>query len=220
MRPAMRKATAPITAMVQPFVVRGTAGVTRTTHREHAPGMGRVPHARSAVRSTLALALVLAGGGQPLGLDPGSLPPGAPTGTPPAADGGFIAYVKGTDIWVVQADGWNPQQVTRDGAAGAYRHPAVGPDGTIYALRDEAELYHFDLTGRLVGSPAPLAILENGAEGLAIAPDGAHLAYVTTGWGTYIDSRFGTPAGTYIYGGTDVITPDGTSVPGSRRWAR
>ena len=235
MRSAIRKATVLVAAMVQPFVARGTAGVTRTAHSDHAPGVedgqtfltgrvasllrarrrasgsGKVLQARSPVRSTVALALVLAGGGQPLGLDPGSTPPG----TPPVPGGAFIAYVKDSDVWVVRADGSHPQQVTRDGAAGAYRDPAVGPDGTIYALRDEAQLYHFDLTGRLIGSPAQLATLENGAAGLAVAPDGGHLAYVTTGWGTYVDPRFGTPTGTYIYGGTDVITPDGTSVPGS-----
>jgi hypothetical protein len=167
--------------------------------------------ARSPVRSTVALALVLAGGGQPL--DAG--PVGTPPSTPPLAGGALIAYVKDGDIWVVRADGSQPLQVTRDGAAGAYGDPAFGPDGTIYALRDEAELYHVDLAGEVIGSPVRLATLENGAEGLTVAPDGAHLAYVTTGWGTYVDPRFGTPTGTYIYGGTDVITPDGAAVPGA-----
>jgi hypothetical protein len=91
----------------------------------------------------------------------------------------------------------------------------VGPDGTVYALRGEDTLYHFDLEGRLIDQPVPLAVLENGGEGLAVAPDGGHLALVTTGWGTLIDERFGTYAGQYIYGGTDVLTTDGRSVAGA-----
>jgi hypothetical protein len=85
----------------------------------------------------------------------------------------------------------------------------------VYALRNENAVYHFDVAGRLLAAPANLAVLENGGEGLAVSPDGAHIAYVTTGWGTLIDARWGTYAGQYIYGGTDVAAPDGTSVPGA-----
>lgn len=162
---------------------------------------------RSPTRSAVALGLVLAGCVQVSGLGPSDAPPGR--------GGAFIAYVQGGNVWLVTLDGSRSQQLTTDGATEAYSDPAVAPDGTVYALRGEDQLYHFDLTGRVIGSPAALGVLENGAEGLAVAPDGTHLAFVTTGWGRYIDPRFGNPTGSFIYGGTDVITPDGTSVPGS-----
>jgi hypothetical protein len=151
-------------------------------------------------------------GGTPAG--PGGTPAG-PGGNPAGLAGAFVAFVKDNDLWVVTADGSRSIQLTSDGSTGAYTNPTVAPDGTIYVLRGENTLYHFDLAGRVIGAPAQLAVLENGAEGLSVAPDGAHLAYVTTGWGTYIDPRFGTYSGQYIYGGTDVMTPDGHSVPGA-----
>jgi hypothetical protein len=127
----------------------------------------------------------------------------------------LVAYVKSNDVWVTNVDGSASLQLTSDGAAGAYTHPTIAPDGTIFVLRGEEDLYHIDLTGRQISPPVSLAVLENGAEGLVVAPDGAHLAFVTTGWGTYVDPRFGNPTGAYIYGGTDVIGPNGTSVPGA-----
>ena len=76
-------------------------------------------------------------------------------------------------------------------------------------------LYHLDRLGGQVAQPVSVATLENGAEGLSAIPDGTRVAFVTTGFGTEIDPRFGTPSGTFIYGGTDVATPDGTSVAGA-----
>ena len=133
----------------------------------------------------------------------------------PATVSSFIAYARDGNIWATSVDGSTTLQLTADGAQEAYANPTVAPDGTVYALRGEDTLYHFDLAGRVIGAPAPIAVLENGGEGLAVAPDGAHIAFVTTGWGTLVDARFGTYAGQYIYGGTDVITPDGRSVPGA-----
>jgi len=138
-----------------------------------------------------------------------------PSGNPTGLAGAFVAFVKDNDLWVVTADGARPIQLTNDGSAGPYTNPTVAPDGTIYVLRNEEELHHIDLAGRVIGAPVALGVLENGAEGLTVATDGAHLAFVTTGWGTIIDPRFGTPTGSYIYGGTDLIGPDGTSLPGA-----
>lgn len=151
--------------------------------------------------------------GGPTAASGGATP--SPGGATQAPGGAFIAFVKADDVWLVTPDGSQSIQLTSDGAAAAYSDPTVAPDGTIYVLRGEDKLYHLDAAGRVIGSPVPLGVLENGAVGLSVAPDGAHLAFVTTGWGTYVDPRFGNPTGSYIYGGTDVVTPDGTSVPGS-----
>lgn len=145
---------------------------------------------------------------------PGATPAG-PGATPAGLAGAFVAFVKDNDLWVVTADGSRSIQLTSDGSGGAYTNPTVAPDGTIYVLRGEEELHHLDLAGRAIDAPVALGVLENGAEGLTVAPDGVHLAFVTTGWGTIIDPRFGTPTGSYIYGGTDVIGPDGASLPGA-----
>lgn len=147
-----------------------------------------------------------------------SVPAGAsatPGSATTAPSGAFIAYVKDDDVWLVTVDGSQSTQLTSDGASGAYTDPSVAPDGTIYALRNAGQLYHLDAAGHVIDSPVSLAVLENGAEGLSVAPDGAHLAYVTTGFGTEVDPRFGTPTGTFIYGGTDVVGPNGTSLPGA-----
>jgi hypothetical protein len=148
-------------------------------------------------------------------------PTGAKTSASPAAStavapqGQLVAYIKDGDIWVVGVDGGSGAQLTTNGANGAYTDPSFAPDGSIYAIRNKNQLVHIDLTGHPVGEPVTLAVLENGAEGLSVSPDGAHMAYVTTGFGTYVDPRFGTPNGAFIYGGADVIVPDGTSVSGA-----
>lgn len=125
----------------------------------------------------------------------------------------FIAYIASGDVWLATADGARTARVTSDGQSSAYTDPTIASDGTIYALRGGTQLFHFDAAGSVLAGPIQLSVLENGAEALVVAPDGAHLAYVTTGFGTYVDPRFGSPTGAFIYGGTDVMTPDGTSVP-------
>lgn len=162
-----------------------------------------MPYAASRWCLAIIVALALAGCGQLAG--------------PPqdAAGRQFIAYTDGIDLWVVDVDGSNRLRLTSDGASEPYRDPTVAPDGTVYALRGEDTLYRLDLAGRVVGTPVPLGVLENGGEGLAVAPDGQHLAFTTTGWGITVDPRFGWRTGSYIYGGTDVITTDGASVPGA-----
>ncbi len=89
------------------------------------------------------------------------------------------------------------------------------PDGTILVLRGASDLVRLARDGSSLGAPVTLATLENGAQSLAVSPDGSRVAFVTTGTGQLIDPRFGTPSGAYIYGGTDIATLDGVSVAGA-----
>jgi hypothetical protein len=147
--------------------------------------------------------------------------PGSPTaagGSPgeSVAPGGSLIYVVGSNVWLAAPDGSGAHQLTTDGSQQApYRSPIQAPDGSILVLHGPSEVDHLDRDGKPIGSPITLNALENGVEALAISPDGTHIAYVTTGFGQTIDPRFGTPNGTYIYGGTDVAGLDGVSVAGA-----
>jgi hypothetical protein len=143
--------------------------------------------------------------------------PAAPTGQPSPATPttGSIAYIRDSTVWLSSVDGSGARQLTSDATAGAYHDPSQAPDGSIYALRGSNTLVHLDRTGRQLATPVTLPTLENGAESLSVSPGGAHVAYVTTGFGTEVDPRFGTPTGSFIYGGTDIATTDAQSVPGA-----
>jgi hypothetical protein len=95
-----------------------------------------------------------------------------------------------------------------------YRDPTQSDAGVILALRGHASMYRFGRDGRELAPPVQLAALENGTEGLAVSADGSQVAYVTTGTGTQIDPRWGTPTGIFLYGGTDVADIQGTPVEG------
>jgi hypothetical protein len=141
--------------------------------------------------------------------------PGAST-SPADTDGGSLVYIAGSNVWLAAPDGSGAHALTTDGTEEApYRSPIQAPDGTVFALHGPSEVDHLGRDGKPVADPITLNVLENGAESLAISPDDTHLAYTTTGFGQTIDPRFGTPNGTYIYGGTDVATLDGKSVPGA-----
>jgi hypothetical protein len=153
---------------------------------------------------------------------PGESPSGVATGSPPASapaasEGtGSLVYIADFNVWLAAPDGTAARQLTTDGThANAYHDPSQSDDGRIFALRGTRTLVQLDRQGQPLAAPVSLNALENGAEGLTVSPDGKRLAYVTTGYGTEIDPRFGTPAGTYLYGGTDVAKPDGVSVPGA-----
>jgi hypothetical protein len=127
---------------------------------------------------------------------------------------GSIAYIKDGDVWLAAPDGSGAHALTTDGAEAGYHDPSQAPDGTIFAIKGSSTVVAIDRrTGANAAEPVTLVTLENGAEGLAVAPDGEHYAYTTTGFGTTVDPRFGTPNGAFIYGGTDVATVDGKSVP-------
>jgi hypothetical protein len=138
--------------------------------------------------------------------------PSAPN--PVASGAGSIVFIKADDVWLAAPDGSAARQLTHDGSQTGYHDPSQAPDGSIFVLQGRSQLVRLDRSsGTPLGAAVTLPTLENGAEGLTVAPDGAHVAYTTTGYGTEVDPRFGTPTGTFIYGGTDVATPDGTSVP-------
>lgn len=152
---------------------------------------------------------------------PHASPPAATPTVPPAtAPGGStdhrLVYIQGNNVWIAAPDGTDSRPLTTDGTdSDRYHDPSWSGDGTIVALRGSRTLVHLDRVGQSLAAPASLIALENGVEGLAVAPDGARVAYVTTGFGTEVDPRFGTPSGTFIYGGMDVAGLDGTSVPGA-----
>lgn len=135
---------------------------------------------------------------------------------PASAWPGSLVFIRAFNVWLAAPDGTGARQLTRDGTASAgYHDPSQAPDGRIFVLRGRRSLLQLDRSGNRVGSVVSLNTLENGAEALAVSPDGSRLAYVTTGYGQSVDPRFGTPSGTFLYGGTDIATPDGLSVAGS-----
>jgi hypothetical protein len=136
--------------------------------------------------------------------------------TPAAGQGGSIVYVARFNVWIAGPDGSARRQLTTDGTeANGYHDPTQSDDGSIFALRGSRTLIRLDRNGQASAPPVSLNALENGAEGLVVSPDGTRLAYATTGFGTEIDPRFGTPAGAFLYGGTDVATADGQSIAGA-----
>jgi hypothetical protein len=192
-------------------------------------------------RTLLALFLVAACTGGPGGPSPTAAPSVTPAATDPSAPGspstaapstsgpaatltagppqsgtGSLVYILDFNVWLAAPDGSGARSLTTDGGESIpYHDPTQSDDGTVYALRGSRSLVRIDRAGAGPGATVNLPTLENGAEGLAVAPDGAHIAYATTGYGTEIDPRFGTPSGTFLYGGTDIATADGQSVPGA-----
>lgn len=75
-------------------------------------------------------------------------------------------------------------------------------------------MYELGRDGDSLAAAVTLAALDNGTEGLAASPDGSRVAFDTTGTGTVVDPRWGTPSGIFLYGGTDVANLDGTPVEG------
>jgi hypothetical protein len=144
-----------------------------------------------------------------------STPPSQPTAS--AGNGtGSIVYMSGSNVWIAAPDGSAARQLTTDGTdAAGYHDPTQSDAGLVYAVHGTSTLVSIDRAGGGATVVANLPTLENGAEGLAASPDGTYLAYTTTGYGQTIDPRFGTPNGTFIYGGIDIATTDGKSVPGA-----
>lgn len=136
--------------------------------------------------------------------------------SPASGAAGSLVYISVHNVWVAAPDGTRARQVTTDGTeSDPYHDPSQSNDSTVFVLKGSSAMYRLDHAGHSLAAPVTLPSLENGAEGLAASPDGARAAYATVGSGTYVDPRFGTPSGTFLYGGTDVANLDGTSVDGA-----
>ncbi len=142
---------------------------------------------------------------------------GAPTQTGAPPDGtGSIVYILDSNVWLAAPDGSVPRAVTSNGTEDdPYHDPSQADDGTIFVLKGDASMHRLDRAGNDLAGEVRLPTLENGAEALAASPDGTRAAYATVGSGTLVDPRFGTPSGTFLYGGTDVANVDGTSIEGA-----
>lgn len=133
-----------------------------------------------------------------------------------SASAGSVVYILDANVWLSASDGSGARPLTTDGAdSDNYHDPSQADDGTIWVVKGASALYHLDRSGRALATAVTLPTLEHGAEGVAVSPDDRYIAYTTVGTGQYVDPRFGTPTGTFLYGGTDVANPDGTSVPGA-----
>src|SRR4029079_13369879 len=116
-----------------------------------------------------------------------------------------IVYIRDGNVWLASPDGITNRQCTADGTADdPYRDPTQSDAGVILALRGQASMYRFGRDGTALASPVRLTALDNGTEGLTVSADGSQVAYVTTGTGTQIDPRWGTPTGIFLYGRHDV----------------
>jgi hypothetical protein len=104
-----------------------------------------------------------------------------------AAASRSIVYVQNGNVFIADADGSNPHQVTTDGKvtsgnslddqgsdSTAYHNPTEADDGTIWAAMGYA-LYHYDQNGTLIKEVVP----STGAYPLAeaVSPDDSKVAY-------------------------------------------
>ncbi|MDX6234935.1 MAG: hypothetical protein QOH68_4074 [Nocardioidaceae bacterium] len=170
----------------------------------------------------VALSCVLVGctqvAPQASGAAPGSPGGSASASSPTAAPSGpgSIVFIRAFNVWLAGPDGSGARQLTTDGTETAnYHDPSQADDGTIWVVKGANSLHRLDRSGHDLASAVTLATLEHGAEGVAVAADSSHVAYTTVGTGQEVDPRFGTPTGTFLYGGTDIANPDGTSVAGA-----
>jgi hypothetical protein len=109
---------------------------------------------------------------------------------PAAAGAASIVFVKGGNVWLANADGSSPRQVT---TGGYWDSPSQADDGTILAQRD-TQLFRLNPQGTQLA--APINTLFTGAPATwagpiapVISPDGANQAYggETTDSGYYDD---------------------------------
>ena len=133
-----------------------------------------------------------------------------------SAGPGSVVYILDANVWLAAPDGSSSTPLTTDGTEDDnYHDPSQADDGTIWVVKGASALHHLGRDGHALTAPVTLPTLEHGAEGVAVSPDDRYIAYATIGTGQYVDPRFGTPTGSFLYGGTDVANPDGTSVPGA-----
>ena len=109
----------------------------------------------------------------------------AAVAAPAAADS--MVYVKDANVWLANADGSSPYQVTLDGtAANPYESTSEADDGTIVAIRqvpgERRRIYRMTQSGGLLNPPIDTPAPGTGAIDARVSPDGRYVAYwfVTT----------------------------------------
>jgi hypothetical protein len=109
----------------------------------------------------------------------------AAVAAPAAADS--MVYVKDGNVWLANADGSSPYQVTLDGtAANPYESSSEADDGTIVAIRqvpgERRRIYRMTQSGGLLNPPIDTPAPGTGAIDARVSPDGRYVAYwfVTT----------------------------------------
>ena len=141
-----------------------------------------------------------------------------PTWSP---DGSKIAYTHYTgphwQIWVMNADGTNPTQVTHVnvGDPGGAATPAWSPDGTkiAYSTSDYDQIWVVNADG---SHPAQITHDEGGPvwfpESISWSPDGTKIAYDRNGAEIWVMNADGTNPSKLTEGAHPDWSPDGTKI--------
>ena len=93
-----------------------------------------------------------------------------------------LVFVKDNNVWLANADGSGPYQVTLDGSPDSpYSSPSQADDGTIVALRTPAggrpEIWRMSQNGGLLNPPINTPAPGTGAIDARVSPDGTLVAY-------------------------------------------
>lgn len=138
---------------------------------------------------------------------------------PASADS--LVFLRGSNVWLANADGSGEYQVTADGSTGApYESPSQADDGTIVAGRKEADgkrrLYRMRQNGTLLNQPFATPAPGTGALDPKVSPDGKLVAYW---YATQVRDNFcyfcTSLTGTVLYSNADRFTPQ-DEIPGAR----
>ena len=156
-------------------MVRITDDMATEIGARYSPDGTRIAYVSNAIRGIKVLVMDADGSDRRrLTFTPDSIVEDTPAWTP---DGSRIVYSSGGNIWIINADGSDPQQLT----SGATRdnQPAVSPDGTMIAYgstsRTGTDIYLMSIDGR---QQRPLRETREREMAPAWFPDG-QLAYLS-----------------------------------------
>ncbi len=101
-----------------------------------------------------------------------------------ASGTGTITYIDGGNVWLTTPDGQIKRQLTKDGAAKPWTHPAMAPDGSVFAVQG-MEIVHLAPGGETLSRVTPARLIGPGGvetkqvepEWVAPSPDGTRLAW-------------------------------------------
>lgn len=166
---------------------------------------GGVSHARRVRRAAVTVAVIAA--------------VVAAVAAPASADS--LVFLRGSNVWLANADGSGEYQVTMDGSSSApYESPSQADDGTIVAGRKEADgkrrLYRMRQNGALLNPPFATPAPGTGALDPKVSPDGKLVAYwYATQVRDYFCYFCTSLTGTVLYSNADRFTPQ-DEIPGAR----